>query len=135
MQNWRHPPRSLHHLSRSFNAIVDDNNHKNDNVVVVVDICPHDYAADLNVTNFNAVLRDTPATFAVVEFLVHCSLFYSFTTILLDLCFVNGYIGIFKEMTSCGIVVSAEIFIFVEIFVTCGIGNPNNYRGCLIIFK
>ena len=35
-------------------------------------------------------------------------------------------IGIFKEMTSCGIVVLAEIFIFVEIFVTCGLGNPNN---------
>lgn len=78
MQNWRHPPRSLHHLPRSFKATVDDdddNNHKNDNVVVVVDICPHDYAADLNDTNFDAVLRDTPATFAVVVFFPHCSLF------------------------------------------------------------
>ncbi|XP_062170712.1 sulfhydryl oxidase 2 isoform X2 [Alnus glutinosa] len=30
-----------------------------------------DYAVDLNVTNFDAVLRDTPATFAVVEFFAH----------------------------------------------------------------
>ena len=61
MQNWHHPGRSLHHLPCSFDAIVDDhdnNNTKNDNVVV--DICPHDYAADLNLTNFDAALRDTP---------------------------------------------------------------------------
>ena len=62
MQNWHHPRRSLHHLPCSFDAIVDDhdnnNNNKNDNVVV--DICPHDYAADLNLTNFDAALRDTP---------------------------------------------------------------------------
>ncbi|XP_011655812.1 sulfhydryl oxidase 2 isoform X2 [Cucumis sativus] len=30
-----------------------------------------DYAVDLNATNFDAVLRDTPATFAVVEFFAH----------------------------------------------------------------
>lgn len=30
-----------------------------------------DYAVDLNVTNFDAVLRDTPATFAIVEFFAH----------------------------------------------------------------
>ncbi|KAE8022804.1 hypothetical protein FH972_008574 [Carpinus fangiana] len=30
-----------------------------------------DYAVDLNVTIFDAVLRDTPATFAVVEFFAH----------------------------------------------------------------
>ncbi|XP_050372522.1 sulfhydryl oxidase 2 isoform X1 [Argentina anserina] len=30
-----------------------------------------DYAVDLNVTNFDAVLRDTPATYAVVEFFAH----------------------------------------------------------------
>ncbi|KAJ7954191.1 Sulfhydryl oxidase [Quillaja saponaria] len=30
-----------------------------------------DYAVDLNDTNFGAVLRDTPATFAVVEFFAH----------------------------------------------------------------
>ncbi|KAG2709504.1 hypothetical protein I3760_05G243000 [Carya illinoinensis] len=32
---------------------------------------PHDYAVDLNATNFDAVLRDTPATYAVVEFFAH----------------------------------------------------------------
>ncbi|XP_054808945.1 sulfhydryl oxidase 2-like isoform X2 [Prosopis cineraria] len=30
-----------------------------------------DYAADLNATNFDAVLKDTPATFAIVEFFAH----------------------------------------------------------------
>ncbi|KAK9935227.1 hypothetical protein M0R45_022337 [Rubus argutus] len=30
-----------------------------------------DYAVDLNATNFDAVLRDTPATFAIVEFFAH----------------------------------------------------------------
>ncbi|XP_075635980.1 uncharacterized protein LOC142608153 [Castanea sativa] len=51
-------------------AIIDDNdNNKNDNVVV--DIRPHDYAVDLNFTNFDAVFRDTPATFAIVEFFAH----------------------------------------------------------------
>lgn len=30
-----------------------------------------DYAVDLNATNFDAVLKDTPATFAVVEFFAH----------------------------------------------------------------
>ncbi|KAF2317840.1 hypothetical protein GH714_041156 [Hevea brasiliensis] len=30
-----------------------------------------DYAVDLNVTNFDAVLRDTPAAFAIVEFFAH----------------------------------------------------------------
>lgn len=34
-----------------------------------------DYAVDLNATNFDAVLRDTPATFAVVEFFAHWSVF------------------------------------------------------------
>ncbi|KAK7846260.1 sulfhydryl oxidase 2 [Quercus suber] len=42
---------------------------RNDNVVA--DLHPHDYAVDINVTNFDAVLRDTPATFAVVEFFAH----------------------------------------------------------------
>ncbi|XP_021615766.1 sulfhydryl oxidase 2 isoform X2 [Manihot esculenta] len=37
----------------------------NDNAVKV------DYAVDVNVTNFDAVLRDTPATFAIVEFFAH----------------------------------------------------------------
>ncbi|XP_024021588.1 sulfhydryl oxidase 2 isoform X1 [Morus notabilis] len=32
---------------------------------------PRDYAVDLNVTNFDSVLKDTPATFAVVEFFAH----------------------------------------------------------------
>ncbi|XP_054792539.1 sulfhydryl oxidase 2-like [Prosopis cineraria] len=30
-----------------------------------------DYAVDLNATNFDAVLKDTPATFAIVEFFAH----------------------------------------------------------------
>lgn len=30
-----------------------------------------DYAVELNATNFDAVLKDTPATFAVVEFFAH----------------------------------------------------------------
>lgn len=30
-----------------------------------------DYAVDLNATSFDAVLKDTPATFAVVEFFAH----------------------------------------------------------------
>lgn len=30
-----------------------------------------DNAVELNVTNFDAVLRDTPATYAVVEFFAH----------------------------------------------------------------
>ena len=30
-----------------------------------------DYGVELNATNFDAVLRDTPATFAVVEFFAH----------------------------------------------------------------
>lgn len=32
---------------------------------------PRDFAIDLNVTNFDSVLKDTPATFAVVEFFAH----------------------------------------------------------------
>ncbi|KAF3432231.1 hypothetical protein FNV43_RR26970 [Rhamnella rubrinervis] len=31
----------------------------------------HDYAVELNATNFDAVLRETPATYAVVEFFAH----------------------------------------------------------------
>ncbi|ONI31600.1 hypothetical protein PRUPE_1G321800 [Prunus persica] len=31
----------------------------------------HDYAVELNATNFDEVLRDTPASFAVVEFFAH----------------------------------------------------------------
>lgn len=30
-----------------------------------------DFALDLNATNFDAVLKDTPATFAIVEFFAH----------------------------------------------------------------
>lgn len=58
--------------SRSLLRSIEDNN-KNDNVVA--DLHPHDYAVDINVTNFDAVLRDTPATFAVVEFFAHWSVF------------------------------------------------------------
>ncbi|KAG7973760.1 hypothetical protein I3843_06G013100 [Carya illinoinensis] len=32
---------------------------------------PHDYAVDLNASNFDSVIGDTPATFAVVEFFAH----------------------------------------------------------------
>lgn len=32
---------------------------------------PRDLAVDLNATNFDSVLKDTPATFAVVEFFAH----------------------------------------------------------------
>uniref|UniRef100_A0A2N9FN44 Sulfhydryl oxidase n=1 Tax=Fagus sylvatica TaxID=28930 RepID=A0A2N9FN44_FAGSY len=57
--------------SRSIlRAIIDDNDNDNKNGKVV-DLQPHDYAVDLNATNFDAVLRDTPATFAVVEFFAH----------------------------------------------------------------
>lgn len=34
---------------------------------------PHDYAVDLNASNFDSVIGDTPATFAVVEFFAHWS--------------------------------------------------------------
>lgn len=30
-----------------------------------------DYGVELNATNFDAVLKDTPATFAIVEFFAH----------------------------------------------------------------
>lgn len=30
-----------------------------------------DYGVELNVTNFDAVLKDTPAAFAIVEFFAH----------------------------------------------------------------
>nr|KJB30849.1 hypothetical protein B456_005G163600 [Gossypium raimondii] len=32
---------------------------------------PKDYAVELNATNFDAVLKDTPATYAIVEFFAH----------------------------------------------------------------
>lgn len=31
----------------------------------------HDYAVDLNATNFDSVLSETPATYAIVEFFAH----------------------------------------------------------------
>ncbi|XP_062111041.1 sulfhydryl oxidase 2-like [Humulus lupulus] len=34
---------------------------------------PRDYGVDLNLTNFDSVLKDTPATYAVVEFFAHWS--------------------------------------------------------------
>lgn len=34
-------------------------------------VTDHDYAVELNGTNFDAVLKDTPATYAVVEFFAH----------------------------------------------------------------
>ncbi|PON45787.1 DnaJ-like [Parasponia andersonii] len=32
---------------------------------------PHDYGVELNLTNFDSALKDTPATYAVVEFFAH----------------------------------------------------------------
>lgn len=32
-----------------------------------------DYGVDLNVTNFDSVLKETPATYAIVEFFAHWS--------------------------------------------------------------
>lgn len=37
-----------------------------------------DYAVELNATNFDAVLRDTPASFSVVEFFAHWLVIFSF---------------------------------------------------------
>lgn len=37
-----------------------------------------DYAVELNATNFDAVLKDTPATFAVVEFFANWLVFLIF---------------------------------------------------------
>lgn len=55
-------PTSLHIGSRSILRAIDDKNGD-----------PRDYAVDLNATNFDAVLRETPANFAVVEFFAHWS--------------------------------------------------------------
>ncbi|WJX15012.1 Sulfhydryl oxidase 1 [Trifolium repens] len=38
----------------------------------------HDYAVELNATNFDSVLKDTPATFAVVEFFAHWLVLFIF---------------------------------------------------------
>jgi len=38
----------------------------------------HDYAVELNATNFDAVLKDTPATFAIVEFFANWLVFLIF---------------------------------------------------------
>ena len=32
---------------------------------------PKDYAVELNITNFDGILKDTPATYAIVEFFAH----------------------------------------------------------------
>lgn len=37
-----------------------------------------DHAVELNATNFDAVLRDTPATYAVVEFFANWLVFFLF---------------------------------------------------------
>lgn len=36
----------------------------------------HDFGVDLNVTNFDAVLKETPATYAIVEFFANWSVTY-----------------------------------------------------------
>lgn len=41
-----------------------------------------DHAVELNATNFDAVLRDTPATYAVVEFFANWLVFFSFFLII-----------------------------------------------------
>ena len=38
----------------------------------------HDHGVELNVTNFDSVLKETPATYAVVEFFAHWSAFIHF---------------------------------------------------------
>jgi thiol oxidase len=38
----------------------------------------HDYAVELNATNFDSVLKDTPATFAIVEFFAHWLVLFIF---------------------------------------------------------
>ncbi|KAA8525918.1 hypothetical protein F0562_007982 [Nyssa sinensis] len=48
--------------SRSILRAVNNNNNNGDQP---------DFVIDLNVTNFDAVLRDTPATYAIVEFFAH----------------------------------------------------------------
>lgn len=48
---------------RSILRVVKNDDHNNGD--------PKDYAVDLNATNFDAVLKDTPASFAVVEFFAH----------------------------------------------------------------
>lgn len=45
--------------------IVGDSDHK-------------DYTVELNATNFDAVLKDTPATYAIVEFFAHWLVLFSF---------------------------------------------------------
>uniref|UniRef100_A0A5B6Z3V7 Sulfhydryl oxidase n=1 Tax=Davidia involucrata TaxID=16924 RepID=A0A5B6Z3V7_DAVIN len=49
--------------SRSILRAVNNNNNNNGD--------QPDFAVDLNLTNFDAVLRDTPATHAIVEFFAH----------------------------------------------------------------
>lgn len=44
-----------------------------------------DYAIELNGTNFDAVLKETPATFAVVEFFAH---WLVFAVCIKSLCFM-----------------------------------------------
>ncbi|KAK9276798.1 hypothetical protein L1049_006334 [Liquidambar formosana] len=48
------------------NTNTNNNNNNNNN-----NAAPPDAAVDLNVTNFDTVLRDTPATYAIVEFFAH----------------------------------------------------------------
>ena len=53
---------SLQAGSRTVLREIDNNNGGSD---------PRDYAVELNVTNFDGVLKDTPATYAIVEFFAH----------------------------------------------------------------
>lgn len=47
-----------------------------------------DYAVDLNATNFDAVLKETPATYALVEFFAHWYIFLAHFLIFISIYFV-----------------------------------------------
>lgn len=60
-----------------------------------------DYAVELNATNFDAVLKETPATFAVVEFFAHWLVLMISAKLLYFMCFessdcLNSLPGVIK---------------------------------------
>ena len=51
-----------------------------------------DYAVELNVTNFDTVLKDTPATYAVVEFFAHwlvMIIYIKFSYLCVSVCLID----------------------------------------------
>ncbi|GMJ13307.1 quiescin-sulfhydryl oxidase 2 [Hibiscus trionum] len=60
---WIFKASSLQAGSRALLREISDNNGGGND--------PKDYAVELNATNFDAVLKDTPATYALVEFFAH----------------------------------------------------------------